>query len=127
MKSIEIFLNFPIMDMNRNVLLKKAELTNEAESARMTSFWGDESWKNAAYVESAQGSLFGPADLEKTSNDAIAESFRGRLRTQAGFKFVPSPIKVKNSVGATIYYLFFASHNETGNRIAEHILKGHRK
>ncbi len=126
MKSVEIFLNFPIMDMNRNVLLKKSELANEKESERMTAFWGDESWKDAAYVESAQGSLFGPADMEKTTNDAIAECFRQRLRNEAGFKFVPNPIKVKNSIGATLYYLFFASHNETGTRIAEHILNNYK-
>lgn len=126
MKSVEIFLNFPIMDMNRNVLLKKSELANEKESERMTAFWGDESWKDAAYVESAQRSLFGPTDMEKTSNDAVAESFRERLKNQAGFKFVPEPIKVKNSIGATLYYLFFASHNETGCKIAEHILKSYR-
>lgn len=126
MKSIEIFLNFPIMDMNRNVLLRKSELTNVRESERMTAFWGDESWKDAAYVESAQASLFGPADVEKTSNDAVAASFRERLKTKAGFKFVPEPIKVKNSIGATVYYLFFASQNETGSRIADHILNTHR-
>lgn len=126
MKSIEIFLNFPIMDMNRNVLLKKLELTNEKESERMTAFWGDESWKSVAYVESPQASLFGPANMDKATNDAIAESFRERLKNLAGFKFVPEPIKIKNSIGATLYYLFFASHNETGNRIAEHILKSHK-
>ncbi len=126
MKSIEIFLNFPIMDMNRNVLLKKLELADPNESKRMTAFWGDESWKDAAYAESPQARLFGPADIEKTSNDAVAESFRERLKDTAGFKFVPKPIKVKNSIGATLYYLFFASHNETGNKIAEHILNNHR-
>lgn len=126
MRSVEIFLNFPIMDMNRNVLLRKSEMSDEKENERMTAFWGDESWKEAAYAESAQRSLFGPADMEKTSNDSIANSFRDRLRNHAGFKYVPTPIKVKNSIGATIYYLFFASHNETGSRIAEHILNNHR-
>lgn len=126
MKSIEIFLNFPIMDMNRNVLLKRSELVNIKESERMTAFWGDETWKEAAYTESAQANLFGPTEMDKNSNDAVAESFRQRLKADAGFAFVPEPIKVKNSIGATIYYLFFASHNATGSRIAEHILRNYR-
>jgi three-Cys-motif partner protein len=125
MKSIEIFLNFPIMDMNRNYLSRKIEMVNEKEGERMSAFWGDESWKDAAYSKSPQGSLFGPSDMQKMSNDTVAAAFRERLKTVAGFKFVPEPIRVKNSIGATVYYLFFASHNENGNRIAEHILKAH--
>jgi three-Cys-motif partner protein len=80
----------------------------------------------AAYAEPVQANLFGPADPEKTTNDAIAKSFQERLRSKAGFKYVLKPIKVKNSIGATLYYLFFASNNETGSRIAEHILNSHR-
>ncbi|MEP6847312.1 MAG: three-Cys-motif partner protein TcmP [Acidobacteriota bacterium] len=126
MKSVEIFLNFPIMDMNRNVLLKKAELATERESERMTAFWGDETWRTAAYAEPAQANLFGLAEIKKVSNDTIAEAFRSRLKDVAGFRFVPKPVRVKNSIGATLYYLFFASHNETGNKIAEHILENYR-
>ncbi|MBV9241518.1 MAG: three-Cys-motif partner protein TcmP [Acidobacteria bacterium] len=126
MKSVEIFLNFPTMDMNRNVLLKKAELASPEESARLTAFWGDESWKDVAYTESAQQSFFEDLTLEKTSNDAVAAGFRNRLQKVAGFKYVPEPIKLRNKIGATIYYLFFASNNRTGNKIAEHIFKQYR-
>jgi three-Cys-motif partner protein len=124
--SLEIFLNFPIMDMNRNVLSKRLEFANEKDGERMTLFWGDESWRDVVYTASPQASLFGEVDMQKASNDAIAESFRVRLRDVAGFKFVPSPIRVKNTIGATLYYLFFASHNQTGNKIAEHILNKYR-
>lgn len=126
MRSIEIFLNFPIMDMNRNVLLRRMELATESETNRMTAFWGDESWRDVAYEEPAQSSLFGPSEPKKTTNDAVAEGFRERLHTKGGFKYVPKPIKVKNSIGATIYYLFFASNNETGGKIAQHVLNAHR-
>ena len=125
-KSIEIFLNFPTMDMNRNHLSKRFEILDGKANERMTAFWGDESWRDAAYTESPQGSLFGTTEMEKTSNDSVAESFRERLRTVAGFKYVPTPLRIKNSIGATLYYLFFASHNEVGNKIAEHILNAHR-
>lgn len=120
--TIEIFLNFPIMDMNRNALYKNFEIADEKQSARMTAFWGDESWKQIAYTEPAQQGLFGPSPLQKEPNSVIAESFRERLRSVAGFKFVPEPIPMRNKSGATIYYLFFASQNETGARIANHIL-----
>jgi three-Cys-motif partner protein len=43
MKSIEIFLNFMVMDMNMNVLLRDPAKADPAQAARMTRFWGDES------------------------------------------------------------------------------------
>ena len=47
MRSIEIFLNFPIMDMNRNALWHLPENASAAGVARMTAFWGDDSWREA--------------------------------------------------------------------------------
>ena len=49
MKTTEIFLNFPILDMNRNVLRKDQSKTRSDQAARMTAFWGDESWREAAF------------------------------------------------------------------------------
>ncbi|MGE3467304.1 MAG: three-Cys-motif partner protein TcmP [Pyrinomonadaceae bacterium] len=125
--TIEIFLNFPTMDMNRNALLKNIEAIDPNEAARMTAFWGDESWRSIAYAENPQQNLFGVEDPLKQSNEKIAEEFRKRLKDVAGFKFVPDPIPMKNSKGAIVYYLFFASQNETGNKIATHILNKQRK
>ena len=33
---------------------------------------------------------------------------------------------MRNTQGAVVYYLFFASQNLTGNKIAEHIFKKYR-
>ena len=126
MRTIEIFLNFPTMDMNRNSMLKNFELVDSRDNERMSAFWGDDTWKQAAYSESPQRNLFGDAKFEKEPNDVIAERFRERLKSVAGFKFVPEPIRMRNSIGATLYYLFFASQNETGYRIAKHILDKYR-
>jgi three-Cys-motif partner protein len=115
MKSIEIFLNFPVMDMNMNVLWNDPEKVDPQQSARMTAFWGDETWRQAAY--NTRGNLFGWA--EKTDNDVMAEAFRQRLIKAAGFQYVPEPIPMRNSNGATVYYLFFASQKPA----AEHIIK----
>ncbi len=123
MRSIEIFLNFMIMDANMNVLKRNPNSVAADQALRMTKFWGDESWRALAY-KTEQG-LFGPIE-EKTSNESVIEAYRERLKNVAGFKFVPRPLPMCNSTGAVVYYLFFASHNSTGNRIAEYIFKKYR-
>jgi three-Cys-motif partner protein len=116
--AIEIFLNFPVMDMNRNALWKNLEGVLDSHRERMTRFWGDRSWENAAY-KSTPG-LFGDM-IEKTSNDEVAEAFRERLKTIAGFNFVPKPMPMRNTKGAVVYYLFFAAQNKTANKIVKDI------
>lgn len=123
LRTIDLFLNFPIMDINRNALWSKPELVTAEQARPLTRFWGDESWQSAAYELSAQEQLFGEADLEKKSNAAVVAAFRNRLRAVAGFKFVPDPLPMRNSTNAVIYYLFFASQNETGARIATDIFR----
>ena len=126
MKSIEIFLNFPIMDMNRNALWSNPSGVAPEDLARMNAFWGDESWKDDLYAQ--QGNLFGQPDLVKSGgNREIVSAFRGRLREVAGFQEVPEPIPMRNSKNATVYYLFFASQNATGARIARHLFQKYRK
>jgi len=122
MGSIEIFLNFPIMDMNMNILKKDTGKVDPQQAARMTAFWGDESWRQAAYNTS--GNLF--AIEEKTDNDTVAEAFRQRLRKAAGFSYVPEPIPMRNEKGATVYYLFFASQNSKGEEIVSYIFNKYR-
>jgi len=122
MKSIEIFLNFPVMDMNMNVLWNDPGKVDPQQAARMTAFWGDESWRQAAY--DTTGNLFGLE--EKTDNKTIAEAFRQRLRKVAGFSYVPEPIPMRNEKGATIYYLFFASQNSKGEEIVSYIFNKYR-
>lgn len=126
MKTIEIFLNFPIMDMNRNALWSNAAEVAQEDADRMTAFWGDTSWRDAVYIP--QRSLFGGEDLLKSGgNEEIVRAFRKRLQDVAGFSEVPKPIPMRNSRNATVYYLFFASHNKTGGRIAGDILRKYAK
>ena len=123
MGSVDIFLNFPVMDINRNVLWRNPEAVSPDQIARMNAFWGDESWRDVAYVESAQGDLFGQPDQEKATNDQIAEAFRKRLKEVAGFANVPKPIALRNNKNAIIYYLFFASHKPVPEKIVRHIFR----
>jgi three-Cys-motif partner protein len=120
MRSIEIFLNFMIMDANMNVLWRNPDGVPMAQAERMNAFWGDESWRNVAY--SKEPGLFGDIE-EKRPNSAIAEAYRKRLKDIAGFRYVPEPMPMRNRNGAVIYYLFFASHNETGYKIAKDVFR----
>ncbi len=124
MKSVEIFLNFMVMDMNMNVLWKNPSGVAPAQIERMNRFWGDHSWRDAAYRR--EDDLFGHYE-EKTGNEDVAEAYRQRLRNVAGFKYVPRPLPMRNSGGAIIYYLFFASPNVTGARILEDIFERYRQ
>jgi three-Cys-motif partner protein len=122
MKSVEIFLNFPIMDINRNVLRRNPAKVAPNDADRMTRYWGDESWRIAGY--SSQENLFGFE--EKTTNEAVVKAFRGRLMSVAGFSYVPDPIPMRNSRGAVVYYLFFASQNPTAQKIVTNIFSKYR-
>jgi three-Cys-motif partner protein len=77
MKTIEIFRNFPVMDINRNVFWTDHEKVDPVQRDRMDSFWGDLSWHQAAYEVSQLG-LFGDRP-EKTSNEACREDLGKHL------------------------------------------------
>jgi three-Cys-motif partner protein len=122
MKSIDMFLNFPVADINRNVLWHNPDAVDAEDVERMTAFWGDDSWREIAYT--TEGNLFGFP--EKEDNETVAEGFRKRLQKVAGFKHVPSPLPMRNSKGAIIYYLFFASQKPVAQDIIEAIFNKYR-
>lgn len=125
MKSIEIFLNFPVADMNRNVLWRNPVGIDEKDIERMSLLWGDDSWKKEVY--STQLDLFGEEYKEKRyDNKDVAEAFRKRLINIAGFKQVPEPMPMRNSKGAIIYYLFFASQKPVAENIVRDIFNKYK-
>jgi three-Cys-motif partner protein len=121
--AIDLFLNFPIMDMNRNVFWRNPEGVAGTDIARMSAFWGDDSLRNVAYEE--ERTLFGPEE-KKAANETIAEAFRQRLRDVAGFANVPAPMPMRNSTGAVVYYLFFASAKPVAQKIVTAVFNKHR-
>jgi three-Cys-motif partner protein len=121
-RTIEIFLNFPVMDMNRNVLWRDDEKADPIQKERMRRFWGDDSWHKDAY--SNEWNLFGYS--EKRSNEDIAAAFHERLKDVAGFKSVPDPIPMRNSKGAIVYYLFFAAHQPVAADIVTYIFSKYK-
>lgn len=126
MKSIDIFLNFPVADINRNVLLRKPDEVSPVQINRMNRFWGDDSWRRDTYLPSKQRKLFGNGDIEKVSNKKVAEAFRKRLNKVAGFRNVPEPIAMRNTQNAVVYYLFFASHKLVAENIIKYIFNKYK-
>lgn len=122
--TIEFFLNFPIMDMNRNILRRKPDDIEPGQAARMTAFWGDESWRTMTYDQ--MPTLFGPEEIKTATNDDVAEAFRNRLKKAGHFGYVPEPMPMRNSTGAIVYYLFFASQRPVAQSIVEDIFNKYR-
>ena len=88
----------------------------------MNVFWGDDSWREAAYT--TKRSLFG--DLEKLDNPAMAKAYRRRLLEAAGFNYVSQPLPMRNSRNVVIYYLFLASQKLAASAIITHIFDKYR-
>ena len=120
-QTFDMFLNFPLMDINRNTLRKRLESTATPDIEAFTEFWGGDEWKPKMY----QADLFG--DMSKVgTNRTLALAFQERLSDVAGFKFVPEPILMKNAKGGELYYLFFASHQPVAQNIVEKIFNKYR-
>lgn len=125
-KTMDIFINFPLMDINRNAALKKLETADPQQGVRLTKIWGDDSWKELAYIE--QGQLFSAPVLIKKirGNETLKQGFRERLKQKAGFSCVPEPILMRNTAGGPLYFLFFASQKQVAQNIAQQIFEKYR-
>lgn len=120
--TVDVFLNFPLMDINRNTLRSRLANADDADVAAFNEFCGTEEWKDLMY----QPDLFG--DMGKIGNNKkLATWFQKRLETVAGFEFVPEPILMRNSKGGELYFLYFASHQSVAQRVIWDIFKKYRK
>jgi len=129
-RTTEIFLNFPLMDMNRNVLHKDLLSAEPDQIDRMNRFCGTDEWQEILYKEDNQMNLFGDKYRIKVvdSNAKLNNWFKKeRLQKTAGFEFVPEPVLMRNSKGGPLFFLFFASHNETGKKIVSDIFNKYRE
>jgi three-Cys-motif partner protein len=120
--TVEIFFNFMLVSANRNVLWTDPDRVPRSRWPILTRAWGKESWRTDLYQR--EDDLFGGTE-RKVSNERVVAKYRERL-IAAGFKYVPQPIPMRNSRGAAVYYLFFASPNKTGAHIVEDIFSKYR-
>jgi three-Cys-motif partner protein len=123
MKSIEVFYNFMIMDANMNMFMRDPTKVLPEQASRMDAVWGDGTWRTEAYR--SRDDLFGQVE-EKVTNEDIAESFRQRLKVAAGFAYVPRPMPMRNSRGAVVYYLYFATPKAVAAKIVDDIFDKYR-
>ncbi len=119
MKIIDAFLNFPIYDINRNVLRRDRSTVSQESISKMNSFWGGDTWEQEAF--SSQGNMFGYET--KVDNQTFAMIFQKRLECVAGFKYVSKPLPMKNSMNSPVYYLLLASQHDVADRIISYIFK----
>lgn len=118
--SIEIILNLPVGMAIQRLLPRSGDI-KPAQRETLDRYFGTKDWEEVIYERSED--MFGGADIAKAKDAGrrLAEWYRGRLR--AIFGFAPPPRLICNTQGSHLYYLFFAGPNETGAKIAAHILK----
>jgi three-Cys-motif partner protein len=125
LRTVDIFINFPIMDINRNVLFEDPARAKPEDIERMNALWGDESWRQLLYRE--QKTLFGETQHIRTEDyQALAKEFCKRLE-QIGFNDVPKPILMRNIKSGPLYYLCFASQKSVAKDIVNDIFDKYRK
>jgi|SRR3990172_8826160 len=123
--TIDMFINFSIMDANRNILFEDLSIAKPEDIARMNACWGDEQWKELLYKK--QKNLFGEVHEIRTDNfKKLALEYKERLKKVAGFKYVPEPILMRNTRNGPLYYLYFVSQNNVANKIVNDIFDKYR-
>lgn len=123
-QAIDMWLLFPAMAVNR--MLPRSGTVPEAWAKRLNETFGSEDWREVFYRKE-QDDLFGDTSVTKTPKvfNKLSEYVTGRLRSEfAGVH--DTPLILRNSSGAPIFLLCFASGNPTGApiavRIAQHII-----
>jgi three-Cys-motif partner protein len=124
MNTIDMFLNFPIMDINRNALRRNKTAVTAFNVERMNRFWGDESWREIGYEK--QPTLFGDVE-EKVTNEHVVRAYIERLLAVAKFSHVAKPLPIRCRGGPVLYYLIFASQQPVAEDIVKDIFNYYEK
>ncbi|MBU4284832.1 three-Cys-motif partner protein TcmP [Patescibacteria group bacterium] len=123
-KTIEIFLNMPIMAINRACLLNNPSKLTQKHIERMNRFWGNNDWQNIMYIDAS--TLFGPIKIKDyIDGKKLSEYFIKRLKSV--FEYVSLPLIMRNSKNTPLYCLIYAGHNDKAKKIVEDIFKHFEK
>jgi three-Cys-motif partner protein len=124
-RALEIFLNFPVMALNRTVLPNDPNALTEAQIERMNRFWGSTGWRDDIYEEVP--TLFGPiqAKIRSTTGKRLGKLFKNRL--EEVFPYVTEPLEMTNSKNASLYCLMLAGHNQNGAKILQDIFGRYKR
>lgn len=118
--SLEILLNLPVGMAIQRFLPNSGKFTPEQRDY-LNAYFGTPEWEDVIYEKSSD--MFGDERTIKIggAGERIALWYRERL--QKAFGYSAPPRLITNTKGAHLYYLLFAGPNETGAKIASHILK----
>lgn len=115
----DVFINFSIMGVIRN--LKRSGEPTQAFRQTLAKVMGSDRWVNDIYTK--HGHLFnGSTSLRNEIEPRkIAQIYSNQLKEV--FPYVSDYVIMRNSIGAPIYALVLASHNETAIKIMNDIMR----
>jgi len=124
-RALEIYLNFPVMALNRTALLNDPDELTEMQAQRMNRFWGSTEWRGDIYEEVP--THFGTVErkIHRTTGQQLGQLIKRRLAE--AFPFVKHPLVITNSRNAPLYCLIFAGHSETGARIVQETFRRYER
>jgi three-Cys-motif partner protein len=116
-RALDVFVNFPIMGINR--VLPRDIAPSEDTSRLIELVMGSAAWLDQKYQ--SQIDLFGEERVSRGRLDAmeLAALYAERARTL--FDHVSRPVVMGNSQNAPLYALFLLSHNPTTVKITNDI------
>ncbi len=101
-------------------LLKRSAKFSDKERKKLDEYFGDPGWYDLLYTTEG---LFGPqVGKAKDSGQLLVSWYRDRLK--AAFGYASTAYLVTATNGHPLYYLVHAGPNETGSKIASHVLAG---
>jgi three-Cys-motif partner protein len=112
---VELWMLFPSGGLVRTLALKEGHLT-AIDERRATRLFGDEAWR-AIYDRRLDGRLGGADAREEYVN-----LMRWCLERDLGYRWT-HPLELRNTRGLPIYHMLFATDNEAGTRIMEHVYR----
>lgn len=110
---VELWMLFPSGGLVRTLALDPEKVTSDDEQ-RATGLFGDDAWR-AIYTRRLSGELSGGDAREEYVN-----LMRWRLERELGYRWT-HPLELKNTRGVPLYHMIFATDNEAGTRIMEHV------
>lgn len=124
-RALEIFMNLPVMALNRTALPNDPNALTEAQIDRMNRFWGSTEWRGEIYTEVP--TLFGPLEVKihPTTGKRVGQLFKRRL--EEVFPHVTKPLVMSNSNNAPLYCLIFAGHKDKAAKIVRDIFQRYER
>ncbi len=110
---VELWLLFPTGGIVRTLALDEAKVS-DADVARANRLLGTEQWR-PIYELRLRDEISGA-----TARDEYVNLMRWRLERELGYRFT-HPFELKNTRGAVLYHMVFATDNDVGTRIMEAI------